>query len=374
MTKFLYLIILVVLSSFSENNALTEIEKENEIKEKPEYKKDWYLLDKPVHRAMWVWNYDNADVMFDFCQNKSINELYVCIGEYYWNSNYNIPNQDELAEFIKKANSKGIKVWGLYYLWKEPKEEYGLNYLGDVEAGEHIATAQKIMDGAARFNRKYPDAGLHGMQCDNETKKSELLIPFIDFCKAATERAEFWNDTLKAEGKRPLLHSAALRPSWIKSEKVNYNGNSEYVAYHYLTVCNHAAVMNYTSNGNNFKNTAARILKWADAIPGSQEVVIGVEVNDIVGRWHSAKDETYADEIMAENNVTRFNKFEEDMDNAEEEFIKYPSYSRITVHSFEGYINHWFPNTENKNIERAPEGTKFVDLNKDNSHWAKPLN
>lgn len=55
MTKFLYLIILVVLSSCIANNALPEIEKENEITEKPEYKKDWYLLNKPVRRAMWVW-------------------------------------------------------------------------------------------------------------------------------------------------------------------------------------------------------------------------------------------------------------------------------------------------------------------------------
>ena len=167
------------------------------------YHKDWYLLDKPVRRGMWVWSYDNADVMFDFCQNKSINELYLWIAEYYWESTYDIQNAETLAEFIQKANARGIKVWGLYYLWKEPREEYGLNYLSDVAAGEHISTAQKIMDGAARFNRKYPDAGLHGMQCDNEPKKDELLVPFIDFCKAATERAEFWNDTLISEGKRP---------------------------------------------------------------------------------------------------------------------------------------------------------------------------
>ena len=39
--------------------------------------KDWYFLDKPVRRGIWVWDYHDDEVMFDFCQNKSINEIYV---------------------------------------------------------------------------------------------------------------------------------------------------------------------------------------------------------------------------------------------------------------------------------------------------------
>ncbi len=334
--------------------------------------KEWDLLDKPVRRGMWIWKkyQENQDLMIDFCMNKSINEVYLYIGEYYWGQDVSIRNEEALAAFIEKANAAGIKVWGCYYFWDN---EAGLDYLGDLDQDEHIEHARKVIDAAAAFNRKYPHAGLHGMQNDNEPKSDNLLVPYLEYCKAAHDHAVAWNDTLIAEGARPLLHSVALRPGWITSARVDYNGSNNYVAYHYLTECNHVTVMNYNSNGNIFKSRGETILQWADEIEGDQRVVLGVEVNDIIDRWPSAIYETYADEIQEEDDQTRFNVFEADMDSAELAFMNYQSYDRIAIHSFSGYIEHWFQGLSWDELAPAPYGTEFVHLHDDQSPWAEAI-
>ncbi len=334
--------------------------------------KEWDLLDKPVRRAIWSWKgyQQNQDLIIDFCRNKSINEIYMWIAEYYWGGDIRINDEAGLAAFIEKANAAGIKVWGCYYFWDDVN---GLNYLGDLDSDEHIEHARKVMDAAAAFNRKYPHAGLHGMQNDNEPKLNELLVPYLEYCKAANDRAEDWNDTLIAEGARPLLHSAALRPGWIHTTKVDYNGTNNFVAYHYLTQCKHATVMNYTSNRNSFKLWGEQILQWADEIEGDQRVVLGVETNDIIGQWPSAILETYADEIQAEDDLTRFNQLEGDMDTVELSFLNYLSYERIAIHSIGGYFDHWFQGRSWAEVGEAPPGTAFVDLNLDQSPWAEAV-
>jgi len=334
--------------------------------------KEWDLLDKPVRRSVWMWRdyQDNQDLIIDFCRNKSINEIYTYVAEYYWGGDIRIKNDEALAAFIEKANAAGIKGLGVYYFWDN---NYGLNYLGDLDKDEHIEYARKVMDAAAAFNQKYPHAGLHGMQNDNEPKPDSLLVPYLEYCKAANDHAVAWNDTLIAEGARPLKHSSALRPSWIISKKIDYNGSNNYMAYHYLTECNHATVMNYTSNGNNFKSWGETILQWADEIEGDQQVVLGVETNDIVGQWPSAINETYADEIQTEDDLTRFNIFESDMDTAERSFMNYQSYERIAIHSIRGYFDHWFQGQTWDEVGRAPLGTEFVDLNQDQSPWAEAI-
>ncbi|TLX73075.1 T9SS type A sorting domain-containing protein [Labilibacter sediminis] len=335
---------------------------------------DWDLLDKPVRRAHWSWtNYalkseTVQDRYLDFCRNKSISDVYLWIAEYYWDAgaDYSIPNQSDLAQFIAKANTLGIKVWGVYYLY-DMDNGNGLDYMGNTSTDQHIEVAQKIMDAAAAFNSTYPNAGLHGLQNDNEPKSTSLLVPFLEFCNAASSRLETLNNTLEAEGARQLIHSAALRPGWIKSNGVTYNGSYNYVAYHYLTENKHAAVMNYTSNGTSFKTVGETILGWADEISGDQIVALGVETDDIIGKWPGAEYETYADEIFDENDNTRFNKLETDMDAAEAAFMNYSSYDRIAIHS-NGYIEHWFDGERDFSvIGAAPSGTEFVDLFDDDS-------
>ncbi|UOB16048.1 putative Ig domain-containing protein [Abyssalbus ytuae] len=342
--------------------------------------KDWDLLDKPVRRAQWIWGAPQnksvaaQDAYLQFCQNKSINEIYLSCAEFSKDdsvtpttTHIQLPDQANLAQFITRANAVGIKVWGVYYLYDGTENGDGLDWLGELSTNEHIDNANKIADLFAEYNRNNPTAGFYGIQNDNEPKTDAMLVPWLEYSEAIVDRLAIWNDTLNVEGARPIIHSAALRPGWVNSKQVTYKGSQNYVAYHYLTFSPHGALMNYNSNVTNFKNTGNIILGWADNIPGKQTVSIGIETDDILGQWPDAQYETYADEIFAEDDNTRFNKFEEDMTIAEAEFINYESYDRLAIHS-DGYIGHWFDGeTDFEVIGAAPAGTQFVDLFQDAS-------
>lgn len=331
---------------------------------------DWDLLDKPVRRAHWSWvQYATAseqkqNAYLEFCRNKSISDLYLWVAEFGWDSTFVIGNEPELAAFIRKANGLGIKVWGVYYLYDN--DEDTLEFRGD-NSNNTIAAAEQVADVFADFNRNYPDAGFYGIQNDNEPKLTSNLVPFLLFCETVTNSINNLNQTLISEGASPLIHSAAIRPSWVNSEQVDYNGSYDYVAYHYLRTNDHAALMNYNSNINNFINRGETMLGWADSIPGDQIVSIGIETDDILGQWPNSHYETYADEIFEENDTTRFNQFESDMDQAEEVFMNYDSYERIAIHA-DGYVRHWFDGESDFDIiGNAPEGTQYVDLFQDAS-------
>jgi len=329
--------------------------------------KDWDLLDKPVKRAVWLWsvtpkiwdaldeedpqpeeigekrfwnNYKGIqDLVIDFCNNKSINTIYFYNDAWYkskYLKNGELENQDELAKFIKKANASGIKVWGLFYLFNKP------DTMGNIQEGEHILAAQKIIDAYGKFNLKYRDAGFYGTQCDQEPNTDELFVPFIDFCKTATERAAQWNDTLQKVGARPFLFSQTYKPSYVTQKTIEYKGKLDTVARHLLAVSHHASFMDYTDNPDSFLKRGKTLLRWADEIEGDQKVVIGIETNNLRGMWPGSAGETYYEEITAENDSSRFNLFEKNLDKAELQFSKYDSYERIAIHSIRGYFHHWF--------------------------------
>ena len=93
---------------------------------------DWDFLDKQVKRAHWSWqNYAlkselEQDAYLDFCTNKSISNIYLfCIPTWENKTLQNgeiasEENQEKIANFIEKANSRGVKVWGLYYSFLKP--------------------------------------------------------------------------------------------------------------------------------------------------------------------------------------------------------------------------------------------------------------
>ncbi len=329
--------------------------------------KDWDVLDKPIKRAVWLWsvtpkiwdasdpenplaaelgkqrfwnNYKGIqDLVIDFCINKSINTIYLYNDVWFSSEslqNGQLENQDELAAFIRKANTSGINIWGLFFLFNKPDS------MGNFQEGEHIYAAQKIIDAYGDFNLKYPDSGFLGTQCDQEPNTQELFVPLIEFCKAATERVTLWNDTLKKIGARTFVFSQTYKPSYITQKTVEYNGLLDTVGRHLLSVTNHASFMDYVNFPEVFQERGETLLRWADEIEGSQKVVIGVETNNLRNMWPGSADETYYEEIVSENDSTRFNCFESDLDAAEKIFVKYNSYERIAIHSIKGYFDHWF--------------------------------
>ncbi|NOR28536.1 MAG: hypothetical protein GQ540_08410 [Lutibacter sp.] len=355
--------------------------------------KGWDLLDKPIKRAHWSWqNYAlkselEQDAYLDFCLNKSISDIYMfCIPS--WKSKTlqkgeiaSEENQEKIVNFIQKANNRGVKVWGLYYSFLKPlfkpngkpdlrksgRQKQSIDYMGKTSENEHVIAAKIIMDAVGKFNLKYPKSGFHGVQFDQEPRSKEYLVPYLEYCEAATKKVEEWNKKLLKNSARPFVHSAALRPSWVSRTKVTWNGSSNYVAYHYMSFSKHGALMNYTSNNDRFIKLASTLLKWADEFDDDKFVAIGVETDNIVGKWKTAKNETYYDEIAKENRRTRFNKFEADLDKAEQQFLKFKSYDRIAIHSA-GYIEHWFKGKRDfKIIGRAPKNTLFSNLKNDAS-------
>jgi hypothetical protein len=350
----------------------------------------WDFVETENPRAHWSWqnhalkSESEQDAYLDFCLNKSITEVYLfCIPT--WNNNY-LKNaeigseeyQNKLNSFIKKANNRGIKIWGLYYSFLKPEfDEKGepvlrasgnqkntLDYMGNTSENEHIIAAKIIMDAIGNFNLKYPENGFHGVQFDQEPR-SEIYLPyFLEYCKTATYNAKGWSKKLKKMGARPFIHSAALRPSWVSRTKIIYNGKNDFVANHYLRESNHATLMNYTSNNYWFIKQGSMLLSWADKLGKNKKVVIGVEIDDIVDDWEDAKHETYFDEIEKENDSNRFNKLESDLNKANNAFLKYKSYDKIAIHS-SGYIKFWFNGIYDfKSIKRAPANTQFLKLKK----------
>ena len=391
--------------------------------------KDWDVQDKEVRRAVWQWSaieaeryneipgnesstdrnryWDMADasdpqpsetiderfwanykgiqdLTLDFYANKSIGTIYLSHMIWQYSPELRageIPDADRLAAFIRKANAKNIKVWGLFYLWDTWYDENGdmqvsIDYMGDTANNEHIHAAETIMDAVGRYNQAYPDAGFVGVQNDQEPKSQELMYPLIEFAEAAATRQREWNATLKAQGAREFLFSQTYPSSYIKSKRETYNGVEKYVSEHLLTVSDHAAFMNYTSNANKFKSDGELLLAQADTIAGDQRIVMGTEVNDLHDAWTDSQYETWWEEIDDEGNNTRFNEFETAMDNAEAEFMTYDSYERIAVHSTKGYFKHWFGDDAPNDIadEYDADGTTWnpsvVDLTQDASPWA----
>lgn len=171
-----------------------------------------------------------------------------------------------------------MKIWALYYSFLRPefnsngepvlresgRQKYSVDYMGKTSEKEHIIAAKKIMDAIGKFNLRYPENGFHGVQFDQEPKSEKYLIPFLDYCKAATKRVARWNKKLIKNNARSFIHSAALRPGWVTRTKINWNGSSNFVAYHYMKFSKHGALMNYNSNNNRFIKQAIILLKWAE--------------------------------------------------------------------------------------------------------------
>jgi len=309
----------------------------------PQY---WEVADSlnPLHDEQGserFWNNHRGiqDLVLDFCINKSINTIYFynalwCQSEQLQKGE--LENQEQLAAFIRKANQKDIKIWGLFYLFNKPDS------MGNVAQKEHILAAHTIADAYGRYNKKNPDAGFYGIQCDQEPNTTELFVPLIEFCETVTNRVNQWNDTLSTIGAHPFVFSQTYKPSYVTQKVIEYKGVTDTVARHLLAVSHHASFMDYVDIPETFLERGETLLRWADEIPGNQKVVIGIETNNLKSMWPGSAGETYYEEIAVEDDTTRFNRFEQDMRNAEKRFINSPSYERIAIHSIHGYFQHWF--------------------------------
>ena len=311
---------------------------------------NWDLLSKPTKRALWVWkpitdnnwdevtahkqlvdNHKNSqDNLIDFCKNKSINTLYVFVGSWEWDQDIyktgKLYNEDGYASLIQKANAAGIKVWALFYFYDDAN---------DFTDYANITTT--IVDAIGGYNQRHPLAGFDGIQSDNEPSSTPVYTDMIDFCKLALQKTNAWKTTLKNAGAKPFVFSAVVKPSWVTAI-ITYNNVTKEMYKFILDNVEHVALMDYYDTQAKLLNLGIPVLSYAASLNPIRPVSIGIETG-----WKSVNaPNTYNDEILAETNLTRFNKMEDDLDIVEATFKTYKSYERIAIHDLAQYYALWF--------------------------------
>ncbi|MEY3416418.1 MAG: hypothetical protein RL060_529 [Bacteroidota bacterium] len=341
---------------------------------------NWDLLNKPTKRALWVWkpitdnnwddvtahkqlvdNHKNAqDNLIDFCKNKSINTLYVFVGSWEWDQDTyktgKLYNEDGYASLIQKANAAGIRVWALFYFYDNAN---------DFTDYANITTT--IVDAIGGFNQRHPSTGFDGIQSDNEPSSTPVYTDMIDFCKLALQKTNAWKTTLKNAGAKPFVFSAVVKPAWVTAS-ITYKNETKEMYKFILDNVEHVALMDYYDTQAKLLNLGIPVLSYAASLNPIRPVSIGIETG-----WKSVNaPNTYNDEILAETNLTRFNKMEDDLDMVEATFKTYKSYERIAIHDLAQYYALWFGLEQGYWLDANPTwgNPPFNDLMNDASQFA----
>lgn len=329
---------------------------------------NWDLLDKPTKRAIWMWkpnttniwngvagyqqlvdNHKNSqDNLIDFCRNKSINTIYLFVGNWQWDqaifNTGKLYHEAGYAAFITKANAVGIRVWALYYL----NDDFN-------DLTNYAAATPKIIDAIGGFNSRYPNSGFDGAQSDVEPDVSSNYSTLIDYLKLAQSKTNTWKTTLKNAGAKPFIFSSVIKPAWV-SYVHTYNAVSKELFKFIIDAIDHIAIMDYYDTQAKLKFIALPALTYASSLNPVKPVAIGIETGSF-----QVYDpiNTYSEEIKAETNLTRFNRLEGDLDAVEAIFKTYKAYERFAIHDMSQYFAHWF-------------GAQQGDWLDKNSTWVKP--
>jgi hypothetical protein len=347
---------------------------------------NWDLLNKPIKRALWVWkpvtdnnwggatghkqlvdNYKNSqDNLIAFCKNKSINTIYIFVGSWEWDQDsYNtgkLYNEDGYASLIQKANAAGIRVWGLFYFYDDAN-----NFT------DYVSITTKIVDAVGGFNQRHPKSGFDGIQSDNEPSSTLVYGDMIDFCKLAKQQTATWKTTLTNANAKPFIFSAVVKPSWVTTS-ITYKSETKEMYKFILDNVEQASLMDYYDTQAKLLSVGNPVLDYAASLNPIRPVAIGIETG-----WKSVNSpNTYNDEIIAETDLTRFNKMENDLDAVEATFNTYKSYERFAIHDLAQYYALWFGQEQGYWLDANPTwGTPAaVNLMSDASQfagWPTPL-
>ncbi len=343
----------------------------------------WDLFDCSDRRAMWVWNpaavtgtkeenrswdptasaprnaqarfFENykgsQDLFFDFCENKSIRVLYFYNAVWEWNmadldnATPTIPNEAEFASLVAEANSRGIQVWLMCYLWDDPNDS------------RMTITAQKqsmkrLAEAVHNFNIAHPTTPVAGIHVDQEPGDTSVYDDLLDTMKIAQD----WVDANSPD----IMISQALRPRW-RNQNITWNGATKPMNEHIMDTIGHGAYMSYNDNVNTVKNWITPITNYATA--NNKKISSGFEVNDLTGLWPNSDEETWWEEIGLEPVATRFKvdaaapiTFEDAMHDIVSTYEAQAGYDRQVIHSYGDYFKHWFGEHPRDYILNLPAG------------------
>ncbi|MCM8530069.1 MAG: hypothetical protein NE330_02820 [Lentisphaeraceae bacterium] len=305
-------------------------------------------------RIRFQQNYKGVqDLFFDFCEQQSINELYMFGTTWEWGkksiANQQLPDEDFWVKFNTQAKSKGIRVWLMFYLWDNSND---LRMNSETESMK--AHAQAVLN----FNRKHPKAAFVGIHCDQEPSKKQVYKGLLQ----NMQEAQSWLRKQKSN----LLISQALRPAWLR-ENFKWNGHEKLMSEHIVDEIPHVALMCYNDNFEVIKKWSKPLVEYT--ANANKKAAIGFEVNNLFNAWPKAENETWWEEINSVKREKRFQRklddkeitFEDAMYLTEKLLSKSQGYDRMVIHSYSGYFEHVFGQAPRDYIKSLP-GKKYSSV------------
>ncbi len=288
------------------------------------------------------------DLLLDFCENKSINELYMFGSTFQWSKEDilagRVPHEDFWVTFNTEAGKRGIRVWLMFYLWDNRDDPRVARRLDSV-----LYHAKAVHN----FNQAHPKCPFVGIHCDQEPRKAESIVGLLNNMTMAQD----WIDEQGAA----ILVSQALRPGW-KNERIDWNGQEKPILEHFIDTIGHAALMCYDNRERILQDWARNLVDYSTK--AGKRSSIGFEVNDLHNAWPTAHVETWWKKIQDEPVETRFRgdpadgtvTFEEAMELVNQQQAGKAGYDRMVIHSYNGYFEHWFGLPPRDYVEGLPDG------------------
>lgn len=197
--------------------------------------------------GVWWWDNRIDNSYLDFAQENGVTEIY------YYVSDFN----EKIANFIKEANLKNIKVY-----WLTGKYQWIENY-GSLK--EEIA---KYLDFQKNNNNLF--AGIHfdiepHQHPEFNTRKEEIIFNFIDL-------------TFKIKNDYKDVFVEYDLPCWL-DDVIEYNGESKPAFEYVFDNANRITLMSYRDSAEKICNFAKDEIDYATK--NNKKLILGVETQDV---------------------------------------------------------------------------------------------
>lgn len=220
-----------------------------------------YKTNQTVGTWWWHQNVDE-DKYLDFAKKNSVTEIY------YYNTAFN----EKTANFVQKANKKGIKV---YVLW------------GDKDWVVDSTPLKNHIQNYKEYQINNPDYKFEGIHLDIEPHQ------FEDFDETPQKRKEyltaFANLVYEIVDENPDIKFDFDIPAWFNDD-ILLNGETKPLYQHITNIANRVFVMSYRDTAKSIINFAKDELNYAKTI--NKKIFLCVEMNSSEGDKVSFKEES----------------------------------------------------------------------------------
>lgn len=197
--------------------------------------------------AVWWWDNKTNYSYLDFAKQNKVTEIY------YYASTFN----DEIANFIKSANKKNIKVYWL---------------AGEYEWIENYSLLKTKMNEFISFQKNYNNlfSGVHfdiepHQHPEFENRREDLLYKFVDL-------------TYKLKQNYKDLHIEYDIPCWL-DDIIDYNGQKKRTFEYVFNNSSAITVMSYRDSAKKIYDFAKDEIEYAKLT--NKKLTLGVETQNV---------------------------------------------------------------------------------------------